>query len=60
MHFLLHNNIVDWNVNQFDEESDESHNGESNSCCHGDFLEFWKTKRNSVDLIFFLRLELQK
>lgn len=35
------NDIVNGNVDEFDEEANESHDGESNSCCHGDLLEFF-------------------
>jgi len=34
----LHDDVVDWDVNQFDEETDESHNRESYRGCHGDLL----------------------
>ena len=33
------NNVVDWDVNQLDKESDESHDGEADSCSHCDLLE---------------------
>ncbi len=33
-----HDDVVDWNVYQLHEEADESHDGESDGCSHGDFL----------------------
>ena len=33
------NNIVDGDVNEFDEKSDEAHQSKSNSCCNGNLLE---------------------
>lgn len=37
--YYLHNDIVDGDVNEFDEETDEPHDGKSDGCCHGDLLE---------------------
>lgn len=34
------NNIVDWNVDQLNEKSNETHDTETNSCGNGDLLEF--------------------
>ena len=34
----LHDDVVDGDVDEFDEETDESHNGKPNSCGHGDLL----------------------
>lgn len=36
----LHNDVVDGDVDEFDKESNEAHNGKSNRCCHGNLLEF--------------------
>lgn len=36
-----HNDIVDGDVDEFDKETDETHDGKSNSCCHGDLLELF-------------------
>ena len=38
----LHNDVVDGNVDQFDKETDEAHDGKSNSCCHGNLLKLCK------------------
>ncbi len=35
----LHNDVVDGDVDEFDKESNEAHDGESNCCCHGNLLE---------------------
>ena len=37
-----HDDVVDGNVDQLNEESDEAHDGESDGGGHGDFLKFWK------------------
>lgn len=37
----LHNNVVDRNMDKFDEESDKSHYTESNSSRHSDLLELF-------------------
>lgn len=42
-----HNDVVDGDVNQFDEETDETHDGEPDRRGHGDFLEFWKNRERS-------------
>lgn len=34
------NDIVDWNVDEFDEETDEAHDAESNSGSNSNLLEF--------------------
>jgi len=34
----LHNNVVDWDMNQLHKEPDESHDCKSNRCCNGNFL----------------------
>ena len=41
------NDVVDGNVDEFDEKSDESHDGESNGGCNSDLLEFWKKMKNA-------------
>ena len=38
------NDVVDGNVDEFDEKSDKSHDGKSNGGCNSDLLEFWKKK----------------
>lgn len=40
----VHNDVVDWNVNQFDEETDESHDGKANCRCNGNLLELYDGK----------------
>lgn len=39
-YFYLHDDVVDRDVNEFDEETNETHDGKSNGCGHGDLLEF--------------------
>lgn len=36
----LHNDVVDGDVDEFDEETDETHDGKPDRCGHGNFLEF--------------------
>ena len=38
----LHNNVVDGNVDQFDEETNEAHDSESKRCGHGNLLKFYR------------------
>jgi hypothetical protein len=38
----LHNDVVDGNVDELDEEANEAHQAETNSCGHGNLLEFCK------------------
>lgn len=35
------NDVVNGDVDQFDEEANETHDCESNCCCHGNLLEFF-------------------
>ena len=37
--FYLHDNVVNWNVDQLHKKSNESHNCKANCSRHGDFLE---------------------
>jgi hypothetical protein len=37
---LLHNNIIDWNVDKFHKEANETHDGKTNRCCNCNLLEF--------------------
>ncbi len=39
---VLHNDVVDWNMDEFHEESNESHYAEAYSGGHCNFLEFYK------------------
>lgn len=41
-YLLLYNDVVDGNMNQFDKETNESHDSEANSCGKGNLLELWK------------------
>ena len=57
----LHNNVVDRDVNQLDEKSNEAHDSKSNSSGHGNFLELCrKSKESSIPardkLIFLLNV----
>lgn len=36
----LHNDVVDGDVNEFDEETNETHDSKPNRCSHGNLLEF--------------------
>lgn len=36
------NYVIDWNVYELDEETDETHNAETNSCGNRNLLEFCK------------------
>ena len=38
-YIYLHNDVVDGDVDQFDKETNETHDGKSDSCCHGNLLE---------------------
>lgn len=37
-----HNDVVDGDVNEFNEETNETHDGKPDSCGHGDLLELWR------------------
>merc|ERR1712212_252578 len=37
---LLNDDVVNGDVDQFDEEPDETHDGEPDGSCHGNLLEF--------------------
>lgn len=41
----LHNDIVDWNMNEFDEESNESHQSETDGGSESNLLEFYKKQK---------------
>ena len=51
---LLHYDVVDGNVNEFDEKANESQDGKTNSSCQGNFLEFCKDKTTRITLSFLL------
>jgi len=36
-----YNDVVDWNVDQLNEEADKSHDCEADCCCHGNFLKLF-------------------
>lgn len=38
----LHNDVIDWDMDQLDKESNKTHDSESNSCGHCNLLEFCK------------------
>lgn len=38
----LHNDVVDWNMDEFNKESNESHDRKTNSSGKSNFLEFFK------------------
>lgn len=40
----LHNDVVDWNVNKFNEESNESHYAKTNGSSNGNLLKFCNNK----------------
>ena len=35
----IHDDVVDWDVNQLDEKPNEAHDGKPDSCGHGNLLE---------------------
>lgn len=41
----LHNNIVDWDVNEFDEKANEAHDAKTDGSSKSDLLEFQRNKR---------------
>lgn len=45
---LLHYDVVDGNVNEFDEKADESHDSKTNGSCQSNFLEFYKDKKTRI------------
>lgn len=40
----IHNDVVDWDVDEFHEEADEAHDREAYSRCHGDLLKLCGTQ----------------
>lgn len=46
----LHNDVVDGDVDQFNEEPNEAHNGEANRRGHCNFLEFWEDEQEYSQL----------
>lgn len=46
-------NVVDWNVYQLDEETDEAHDAEANCGCNCNLLEFCN-KKNKVLILKFI------
>lgn len=38
---IIDDDIIDWNVNQFDKESDKAHDGKADGGCDGNFLELF-------------------
>ena len=47
-HVLLHYDVVDGNVNEFDEKANESHDSKTNGSCQGNFLELCKGKKTRI------------
>lgn len=45
----LHNDVVDGDVDEFDEESDEAHDGEPDRGGHGDLLKFYHREKKKND-----------
>ena len=39
---LLDNNVIDWNMNKFYKEANETHDSKTNSSCNCNLLEFYK------------------
>lgn len=50
----LHNNVVDGDVDEFDEKSNKTHNTEPDSSCDGNLLELWKHKTNLIIIEIFV------
>lgn len=47
----LHDDVVDGDVDEFDEEADEAHDGKPDRCGHGNFLELWRRENKNLGLI---------
>lgn len=47
-HVLLHYDVVDGNVNEFDEKANEPHDSKTNGSCQGNFLELCKDKKTRI------------
>lgn len=41
----LHNNVVDWDMDQFDKEANKSHYCKAYCCCHCNLLELCKNRK---------------
>lgn len=41
---LLYNDVIDRNMDQFNKETNESHDGKTNSCSKGNFLKFFSIR----------------
>lgn len=54
----LHNDVVDGNVDEFDKEANESHDGKTDSCGHGNFLEFCENAKQPIKPLTFYNLWL--
>ena len=54
-HFLsntcgLHNDVVDWDMNELHKEPNEPHDGETHCCCHCDALELYSGEYKTLIL----------
>ncbi len=47
----VHNDVVDWDMDELDEESDESHQSEANSGGDGNLLELCDSKKHDATLM---------
>ena len=45
---LLDNNVIDWNMNKFYKEANETHDSKTNSSCNCNLLEFYKEYINNI------------
>jgi len=45
---LLYYDVIDGNVNEFDEKANESHDSKTNGSCQGNFLELCKDKKTRI------------
>lgn len=43
-HIYLHNNVVDWDMDQFDKEANKSHYCKAYRCCHCNLLELFPVR----------------
>jgi hypothetical protein len=43
-HKNLHNDIIDWNMDKFDKETNESHEGKTDSSGESDLLKFFSIR----------------
>ena len=55
---LLHYDVIDGNVDEFDKKADESHDSKTNGSCQGNFLEFCKDKTTRITDFFYFNADM--